>query len=60
MTKPFRPSQTLPRYGAAGKPNPRFLDASVLGDLVWAPAYESMGSKLGAFIFEFQRWALRV
>src|SRR6185436_7473080 len=49
----------LPRYGAkAGKPNPRFLDASVFRDLVWAPAHESLGAKLGPFIFEFQRWGM--
>ena len=47
----------LPRYGAkAGKPNPRFLDTGVFLDLVWASAQESLGSKLGLFIFEFQRW----
>lgn len=46
----------LPRYGAkAGKSNPRFLDAGAFRDLVWAPAQESLGSKLGPFIFEFQR-----
>jgi uncharacterized protein YecE (DUF72 family) len=49
----------LPRYGAkAGKPNPRFLDAGAFRDLVWAPAHESLGSKLGPFIFEFQRWGM--
>jgi len=49
----------LPRYGAkAGKPNPRFLDAGAFRDLVWAPAQESLGSKLGPFIFEFQRWGM--
>ena len=49
----------LPRYGVkAGKPNPRFLDAGAFRDLVWAPAQESLGSKLGPFIFEFQRWGM--
>jgi len=49
----------LPRYGAkAGKPNPRFLDTGAFRDLVWAPAQESLGSKLGPFIFEFQRWGM--
>jgi uncharacterized protein YecE (DUF72 family) len=49
----------LPRYGAkAGKPNPRFLDSSMFRDLVWAPAHEGLGSKLGPFIFEFQRWGM--
>ena len=49
----------LPRYGAkAGKSNPRFLDAGAFRDLVWAPAHESLGSKLGPFIFEFQRWGM--
>jgi uncharacterized protein YecE (DUF72 family) len=49
----------VPRYGAkAGKPNPRFLDAGAFRDLVWAPAQESLGSKLGPFIFEFQRWGM--
>jgi uncharacterized protein YecE (DUF72 family) len=47
----------LPRYGArAGKANPRFLDAGAFRDMVWAPAQEGLGSKLGPFIFEFQRW----
>jgi len=46
----------LPRYGTkAGKPNPRFLDAGVFRDLVLGPAQESLGQKLGPFIFEFQR-----
>ena len=50
------PFANLPRYGAkAGKPNPRFLDTGAFRDLVWAPAQESLGSKLGAFIVEFQR-----
>ena len=49
----------LPRYGAkAGKPNPRFLDTGAFRDLVWAPAQESLGSKLGPFIFELQRWGM--
>jgi uncharacterized protein YecE (DUF72 family) len=49
----------LPRYGSkAGKANPRFLDASAFQDLVLAPAQEGLGSKLGPFIFEFQRWGL--
>ena len=49
----------LPRYGAkAGKSNPRFLDTGAFRDLVWAPAQESLGSKLGPFIFEFQRWGM--
>ena len=49
----------LPRYGAkAGKPNPRFLDIGAFRDLVWAPAQESLGSKLGPFIFELQRWGM--
>ena len=49
----------LPRYGAkAGKTNPRFLDTGAFRDLVWAPAQESLGSNLGPFIFEFQRWGM--
>ena len=49
----------LPRYGAkAGKPNSRFLDTGAFRDLVWTPAKESLGSKLGPFIFEFQRWGM--
>ncbi|HKO31872.1 MAG TPA: DUF72 domain-containing protein [Nitrospiraceae bacterium] len=49
----------LLRYGAkAGKPNARFLDAGAFRDLVWAPAHEGLGSKLGPFIFEFQRWGM--
>jgi uncharacterized protein YecE (DUF72 family) len=49
----------LPRYGVkAGKPNPRFLDAAVFRDMVWAPAQESLGPKIGPFIFEFQRWGI--
>ncbi len=49
----------LPRYGArAGKPNPRFLDASAFCDLVLAPAQAGLGEKLGPLIFEFQRWGL--
>ena len=49
----------LPRHGAkAGRPNPRFLDTGAFRDLVWAPAQESLGSKLGPFIFEFQRWGM--
>ena len=49
----------LPRYGAkAGKPNPRFLDTGAFRDLVWGPAQEGLGSKLGPFIFEFQRWGM--
>ena len=49
----------LPRYGTkAGKPNPRFLDTGPFRDLVWAPAQESLGAKLGPFIFEFQRWGM--
>lgn len=48
-----------PRYGSkAGKANPRFLDASAFQDLVLAPAQEGLGSKLGPFIFEFQRWGM--
>lgn len=54
-----RPLQIVPHYGAkAGKPNPRFLDAGVFRDLVWGPAHESLRSKLGPFIFEFQRWGM--
>jgi len=49
----------LPRYGAkAGKPNPRFLDTSAFRDFVLGPAQEGLGSKLGPFIFEFQRWGI--
>ena len=49
----------LPRYGAkAGKPNPRFLDAGAFRDLVLQPAQEGLGTKLGPFMFEFQRWGL--
>lgn len=49
----------LPRYGAkAGKPNPRFLDCAAFRDLVLAPAQEGLGSRLGPFIFEFQRRGL--
>ncbi|MEQ1794768.1 MAG: DUF72 domain-containing protein, partial [Nitrospira sp.] len=49
----------LPRYGAkAGKSNPRFLDAGAFRDLVLQPALEGLGSKLGPFMFEFQRWGL--
>jgi uncharacterized protein YecE (DUF72 family) len=49
----------LPRYGAkAGKPNPRFLDTGAFRDLVWVPAQDGLGSKLGPFIFEFQRWGM--
>ncbi len=49
----------LPRYGTkAGAPNPRFLDATVFRDLVLQPALEGLGSKLGPFMFEFQRWGL--
>jgi uncharacterized protein YecE (DUF72 family) len=49
----------LPRYGVkAGKANPRFLDVGAFQDFVLAPAQEGLGSKLGPFIFEFQRWGL--
>ncbi len=49
----------LPRYGAkAGKANPRFLDSGAFCDLVLRPSQEGFGSKLGPFIFEFQRWGL--
>jgi uncharacterized protein YecE (DUF72 family) len=49
----------VPRYGAkAGKPNPRFLDSGAFRDLVLAPAQEGLKSKLGPFIFEFQRWGM--
>jgi uncharacterized protein YecE (DUF72 family) len=49
----------LPRYGAkARKTNPRFLDIGAFRDLVWVPAQESLGSKLGPLIVQFQRWAL--
>jgi len=49
----------LLRYGAkAGKPNPRCLDIGAFRDLVWAPAQESLGSNLGPFIVQFQRWGL--
>lgn len=49
----------LPRYGVkAGTSNPRFLDPGVFTDLVLQPAMEGLGSKLGPFIFEFQRWGL--
>lgn len=49
----------LPRYGAkAGKPNPRFLDAGAFRELVLAPAQEGLRTKLGPFIFEFQRWGI--
>jgi uncharacterized protein YecE (DUF72 family) len=49
----------LRRYGAkAGKPNPRFLDTGAFRELVLAPAQEGLRSKLGPFIFEFQRWGM--
>ena len=49
----------LPRYGTkAGKPNPRFLDSGAFRDLVLEPAQEGLKSKLGPFIFEFQRWGM--
>lgn len=54
ITIPAYPN--LPRYGAkAGKPNPRFLDTGAFRELVLAPAQEGLGTKLGPFIFEFQR-----
>ncbi len=49
----------LPRYGAkAGKPNSRFLDVEAFRDLVLGPAQEGLGTKLGPFMFEFQRWGI--
>lgn len=49
----------LPRYGAkAGKRNPRFLDSGVFREMVLAPAQEGLGSNLGPFLFEFQRWGM--
>lgn len=49
----------LPSYGAkAGKPNPRFLDTGAFRDLVLGPAQEGLGSNLGPFMFEFQRWGM--
>ena len=49
----------LPRYGTkAGKPNQRFLDAAMFVELVLRPSQEGLGTKLGPFIFEFQRWGL--
>lgn len=49
----------LPRYGMkAGKSNPHFLDASLFHESVLVPATIGLGSKLGPFIFEFQRWSI--
>ena len=46
----------IPRYGAkAGMANPRFLDVHAFQDLVLVPAQKGLGSKLGPFVFEFQR-----
>lgn len=46
----------LPRYGAkGGTANPRFLDPTLFQELVVTPAVAGLGSKLGLFIFEFQR-----
>lgn len=48
------------RYGLkAGKPNPRFLDATLFSELVLAPYREAcFAPHLGPFIFEFQRHGL--
>jgi uncharacterized protein YecE (DUF72 family) len=45
------------RYGAkAGKPNPRFLDATLFNELVLTPYREvNFGPYAGPFLFEFQR-----
>lgn len=49
----------LPRYGAkAGRANPRFLDVGAFRDLVFHPAVDGLGDKLGPFMFEFQRFGL--
>ena len=51
-----------PRYGLkAGKPNPRFLDASLFKDLVLAPLREAQFQDCtGPFLFEFQRHGLSI
>jgi uncharacterized protein YecE (DUF72 family) len=48
-----------PRYGhKAGKPNPRFLDAALVQDMVLAPLLAGLGARAGPVIFEFQRFGL--
>lgn len=42
------------RYGKKrGSPNPRYLDASYVTDVVVAPLVEGLGAKLGALLFQF-------
>ena len=55
---PSRPLRIFPATEPKPGTHPRFLDTDVFRDLVWAPAQESLGSKLGPFIFEFQRWGM--
>ncbi len=46
----------VPRYGAkGGTHNPRFLDTALFHEFVAAPAIDTLGDKLGVFLFEFQR-----
>lgn len=45
-----------PRYGQrAGRPNPRFLDATAFTEEVLTPYREAFQGHTGPFIFEFQR-----
>ena len=49
----------LPRYGAkAGKPNSRLLDTGAFRDFGVGAGTRELGSKLGPFIFELQRWGM--
>jgi uncharacterized protein YecE (DUF72 family) len=53
ITVPAFPNH--PRYGArTGRPNPRFLDATVFLEEVLEP-YRALEGRTGPFIFEFQR-----